>query len=655
MKKLISFPENNVIKRFELLKILNIPLKPEDKYEELKTKNEKAQKEIKELETISDALKVFHKEFHKAEIKKIEEKINKLNNGTIKEFDNLSKLILELGEEIEKKVEKINKLKECSIFIKLFEKTQGINQDVRYELALKNLYNEFMALKKKLKLDEKTKKEFKIIIDVLELKEDEKTQKELKYMEDSSGSEEDIKSIIYFCQNFKLNYNNSIIENKEEAQLEDFLRTINENIQINIEKEENLNKLKELGIYDCEKKGLDIVFFNLFNGQKEAIDFLLTKTHENLEFIKDKLISIDNTVKPNDIEEVDNFLDFFNNVIRNCKTKIDMFEKIKKIDENLLNNFRKFIKICPYLIDIDNNSDNTYNLYIEANKYFNNAKYNISLNGEVYNYIYKDQNDKICEDKILDLNKIKSIKHKINIPNEVEIKLKENQELPEGQEKNSLMKTLLLLKYKEVVSNIELIEKFFYVFQTKGCSLPIEIEIVIKYPEVTYLLKKKPITFGDLSKYLLNVKNYYEKTLDSNYKKEQNLRFLYGKQFDTLNNHILKNQEISSFIRYILNNLKDDEKPNEGNKSFPRSTYNYVDDYKYYSDDSFKIYNNYLSTVMKENGMSIEDLYEKMKIKVDENDGLIYKGIYLYKSESNSMEEDILKIFIKRTRNIPIA
>lgn len=58
---------------------------------------------------------------------------------------------------------------------------------------------------------------------------------------------------------------------------------------------------------------------------------------------------------------------------------------------------------------------------------------------------------------------------------------------------------------------------------------------------------------------------------------------------------------------------------------------------------------------MKENGVSIEELYEKMKIKSDKDNEQIYKGLYLYKSNDNSMEEDILKIFIEKTRNIPIA
>ena len=208
-------------------------------------------------------------------------------------------------------------------------------------------------------------------------------------------------------------------------------------------------------------------------------------------------------------------------------------EKIRNINEDLFNNFKKFLKVLPKLKELDSNSDNTYNLYIEANKYSSNAKYSINLNGEEYICIIKDEKNNIKKEEAIELNEIKSTKHKINIPNEIEIKLKENQEMPEGQEKNSIKKKRLLLKYKEVVSNIELIEQFFFVFQKKGCSLPIEIEIIIKYPEIKYFLQDKEILFGNLLKYLLNVKNYYERTLDSNYKKEQNLRFLYGKQLNT--------------------------------------------------------------------------------------------------------------------------
>ena len=648
LKSLLSNKKDEVIERLELLTILNKPINANLKYEELKKKYEVAQKEINELKKISDAYKIFHNEVYKDIIKKIEEQIDKFNNGEINEFENISKLKMEyVDEKTEKKVETINKIKESSIFRKLFNNTQAQNQDQQFELALKNLKNEFNKLKKN-KYDEKTKKEIEIIIDALDLKEDENTQKELKYMEDSSNAEEDIKNMIYFCENFKLNNN---IEEKEES-LENLLLKIYKDIKNNNEKKENLKILKDKNIYDYEKKGIHIEFFNLFYNQKEAIDFLLTKSHDNVEIIKDKLISIDNTVTLNDIDEVDNCIDFFNNELINSKNQCILFDNIKKINTNLFDNFKNFIKIFPYLVELDNNSDNSYNLYIKVKKYFSESYYIINLNYEKYSYI----NPENKEEKTIDLKEIKSIKHKINYPNEVINRLKENNEFSEGQEKISLEKTRLLIKFKEIVSNIELIEQFISVFQIKGCSLPIEIKINMKYPEeAKYFLKEKEFLFDELSKYLLNMKNYLEKTLDLNYKRQQNLRFLYGRQFNTLNKHILGDDDLPSFFRYILNNLNDKIPIINGIKSFPRTTQNYVEEYKAYSDDSFKIYNNYISSLMKENEINIEELYEKMKIKSNANDKLIYKGLFLYKSNDYSMEEDILKIFIEKTKNLPIA
>ena len=102
---------------------------------------------------------------------------------------------------------------------------------------------------------------------------------------------------------------------------------------------------------------------------------------------------------------------------------------------------------------MDNNSI-ILNLYIKAKIYFRHVIYIKSLNHEEYKYTATENN----EEKIIDLKSIKNIQYKINFPNEAEIRLKGNKEIPEGQEKISLEKALLLLKYKEVVSNIELIE-----------------------------------------------------------------------------------------------------------------------------------------------------------------------------------------------------
>ena len=93
---LLNQKEDNIIRRFELLTILGKSINPKYKYEELKKKYEKAQEEIKILGKISEAFKVFQKEFDKNEIKEIEDKIDNFKNGEITEFENISKLILEL-------------------------------------------------------------------------------------------------------------------------------------------------------------------------------------------------------------------------------------------------------------------------------------------------------------------------------------------------------------------------------------------------------------------------------------------------------------------------------------------------------------------------------------------------------------------------------
>ena len=82
-------------------------------------------------------------------------------------------------------------------------------------------------------------------------------------------------------------------------------------------------------------------------------------------------------------------------------------------------------------MELDNNSANSYNLYIKAKKYFSESYYIINLNYEKYNYI----NPENKEEKTIDLKEIKSIKHKINFPNDVINRLKENNEFSEDKKK----------------------------------------------------------------------------------------------------------------------------------------------------------------------------------------------------------------------------
>ena len=131
------------------------------------------------------------------------------------------------------------------------------------------------------------------------------------------------------------------------------------------------------------------------------------------------------------------------------------------------------------------------------------------------------------------------------------------------------------------------------------------------------------------------------------------MRFLYGKQIDKFMKYLYGHIKIDSFLRYILNETNNEIIIKEGYKSYKIRSKDYVNQYDLYSDDTFNNISNYITTLFQDNNSSLEKHYEKMLIKSDNKHK--FKGIYLYKSESNSIEDDILQIFLEYTRNIPIA
>ena len=112
-----------------------------------------------------------------------------------------------------------------------------------------------------------------------------------------------------------------------------------------------------------------------------------------------------------------------------------------------------------------------------------------------------------------------------------------------------------------------------------------------------------------------------------------------------------RNFKIDSFLRYILNNTDSDSYIKEGYKSNIRNTTDYVNQYDLYFKNSFDNISNYISSLFKHNNLSIEQHYEKMLIKREPN----LKGIYKYLSEEDSMEDDILHLFLNKVGEIPIA
>ena len=80
----------------------------------------------------------------------------------------------------------------------------------------------------------------------------------------------------------------------------------------------------------------------------------------------------------------------------------------------------------------------------------------------------------------------------------------------------------------------------------------------------------------------------------------------------------------------------------------------FINNYDIYHEETFKNICKYVLDLFKNNESSLENHYEKMKIKNKKNENL-FKGIYNYDSKSESMEEDILQIFLDTIGRLPIA
>ena len=197
----------------------------------------------------------------------------------------------------------------------------------------------------------------------------------------------------------------------------------------------------------------------------------------------------------------------------------------------------------------------------------------------------------------------------------------------------------------------------------KGSCLPINILIESKMLEnnktndknfkVTYLLEGKEKEFKVIKDYLSKALNNLRDKLDSVYKKLNPMRFVYGKQIINFIKYLIGHIDIEDFLRYILNETNYKNKINKGEKKIEKRTEKYVELYDIYNQDSFNNISKYILTLLTCNGSSLEKHYKKMLIQSCGSSRL--KGIYLYQSKSNSIEEDILQIFLEHTRNIPIA
>ena len=653
IKKLEEFLKNDesIIKqRLSLLKILNDTLKPGEVYENLKRQNEEINKCVRKLIYIKDNIIIYFKEKEKEVIKKLINLINNYKNIKISKFQGEQmKELLKDNSRLEELVDKIEKINNFLLFNVIYDMNLTKDEENSFNYAYNKLYEIGDFLRNNSSII-KLYSEFKDVFDIIKEKlgsNEERAQKFItdfiKYYNINYDNLIDELTILFKSKKYELDINSMIFFfDYFEKDNEDWNKKLNKKFldlsQSNefSEIKNKLIELKENKIYNYQNVKKYNKLFTCLYEKREAINFLFSKNIENIDKLKERIQPINRIINIKDIIDTKNCIIEINKII-SLKDNNEIFKYIQSMHEETIDQFENYSNIYSSIIELDINDEDTENIYDQVYEIIQDASFNIYQDSEELLYYGKE-------------NKI-TMKELINLKNKIYIKNDDEKEDIEDEILKN--KFQILIFFKNIISNLEIIYDNMTILRKKGNSLPIKINIKITVdnnePIQKYYLYDKEITFEKIYDFLLKVKNTYISQLESLYKYKINLRFLYGKQFITFMNHIENDINIEPILRYILNNTNNNMPINEGNKEIIRKTNDWKNQFEIYNKNSLEFISDYITTLFQKNYITLNEHYNKMKLNND------YKGIFVHKCDYFSMEEFILNIFLDKMNLLPIA
>ena len=660
LEEFLNNKENIVKQRLELIKLILPAFDPEDKYEQLKKRNEEINKDLNDLSKIKDNIIIYYKEYYQDIITRITEVIKTSQNQKIIEYKKGGRIgdLIKETEGLNDTAEKINNVKGFLLFNVIYDANPKKDEDVKFE----NSYNKLKEIGDY--LNDKNKTDDVIITDL-----NDKYNNYFKKIKDKlcDNAAESEKFIDDFKSYYKINNNNLISEleilfksKKYELDINSIIfffeykfepdewnkKLLPKDYVYNWEKsfqniKDDLKKLKTNNIYDYKEFMNYNEFFRCLYEKKEAIDFLFSKNSEDILKLKDKIQPTDRTINIKDIIDTENCVSIIAK-LKKIEGNSEKFEFITRLEPKTISQFENYAKIYSSVIELDTDEDFSDNIYDTVIMIISEATFNILQDNE--NFLY--YNEKKKEYEKITMEELIHLKNQIHLKNEI------------GNNEDDIIKSKckILLFFKDIISKLEIINAYMNILRKKGSSLPIKICVKIciknKEPNIEYHLDKYKKEFEEIREFLFDAKNAYITQLESIYKEKLNLRFLHGKQFRSIMKHIKQNYKIDSFLRYILNNTDNTAIINEGEKCITYNVQDYINNKQYiiYSRNSLDIISSYITSLFSKNFKSLESHYEKMKITKNG-----FRGIYLYECGNKSKEEFIINLFWEKVKELPIA
>ena len=695
-EKLDRFLKNGeefVIKRLELITILIEDFDCQETYQNLKRRNKDISNKIEKLKDILNNIILYFKDYYKEIIDVLGKTIKQNQEMKIKDIEGrkgtkINDILkqVETPEFIEL-IENIKKVKNFLLFNTIYEMIQDSDENNKFKISIEKLgeIGEFLISKTvngstpidKKDMDTENKiKTYKEIIEKTNKKLSIKNEKEssefindfIKYYSiDEKDNKELIKelSILFKSKKFELDINSIIFffEN---------LADENDDLNKNLLKYKDLSgkdfkdiqtlleELKSKKIYDYSKiEDYNEIFKSLYD-KKEAIEFLLSMKGKDVYYLQNRIQPTSTTLEIKDINSTQKCIDIMTE-LSNLEDNNERFKYIKNLNKKTITHFENYSNVFNSVIELVRYYDNSEDIYEQVKMLI--EKY-LSLNiyqySENFSYEYKDKINQIEMTELIHLkNKItikEENKNKRENKKEKESNINSINTYNEGMENEKdvlKIKRETLLFFKNIITNLEIINEYMKDLRIKGSSLPIEINIKVRnMNQITYDLGGKIKDFEGIRNFLSKAKNDYNSQLDLMYKEKLNLRFLYGKQFRSFLTHLDVDTSfnIDDFIRYILNITDNNKTIKDGYIALPRTVDDYIIYYEKYNQDSLEAISKYITTLFMNNNITLEEHYRKMRMWRDE-----HKGIYLAECNDNNMEKFIIDLYWDKTRKLPIA
>ena len=459
-----------------------------------------------------------------------------------------------------------------------------------------------------------------------------------------------LKGIIYFIDSYK---------KINEIQITEFmnnLKAIFDSVNSNEVSGEEIKKAIDLlkkYDYDVKKETSLIKFYELLLGKQEAILFIKKIKDSNLEIrnLNEFIDESDNSqLQTTDIDNLIDVYTFFKKLMDN---------KEIRTDEELLQNFRKefdndkeiVIKLQGYL--------NTYGEIIQLyQSYDENPEMTTQKIGNllkdskveiykdkktdifIYKIKYKNQNGQLIEAA---LNELEELRNKI-LMSSTNSNIAKKEEEARDDKNDKKTKKNLTDEFLNLMDNIKHLTKTLNSLQKSGYPNAINFTLKIVNSEAyeeNDEEEENPIkrNLQEIVDYYNDAKIKFKNSIKKGYETCPFLRLFYGKQLIQLHeNATNKGTDISHLINSVsLNKIKDTK------VDFP---YNY-------ELDSIENINKYLGKLFKKNGVNLEDIYNKNKIKEDIG---LAPGLYrkIKSGDYSDLINNVLNIYLNLTGNPPI-